>query len=60
MPHDRKAWTAVVETADGEQETELVTIEWGPGGLPRIDLTDGTTIICVEPVADRESGRAAA
>jgi hypothetical protein len=45
---DREAWLAVVETADGERETELVTIERDAGGVPTIDLTDGTRITCVE------------
>lgn len=56
----RKAWTAVVQDADGNQETEVVTIT-DAETLPVIELTDGTRITCVEPAGEHESrDRAAA
>lgn len=53
MPRMREAWTAVVQDADGVEETELVTIERdGEGAPPVIELTDGRRITCVEPAGE--------
>jgi hypothetical protein len=46
----RESWLAVVQTADGEEETELVVIDAAPGCPPVIELSDGVRITCVEPV----------
>ncbi len=45
----RESWLAVVQTADGEEETELVVIDREPGRPPVIELSDGTRVTCVEP-----------
>ena len=49
MCPESRAFVAVVQDADGEQETELVMITGGE--LPVIELTDGTRITCIEPAA---------
>lgn len=58
----REAWTAVVQDADGNQETELLTLTGAhaePGAT--FELTDGTRITCVEPAGESQSrGLAAA
>lgn len=60
MPRTRESWTAVVQDADGVEETELVTIERDGDGPPVIELTDGRRITCVEPAGEaRGIGEAA-
>jgi hypothetical protein len=57
----RRAWTAVVQDADGNQETELVTIvQASIDEPPLIELTDGTRITCVEPAGESIKSREAA
>lgn len=47
----REAWLCVLQDADGNQETELITIECnGDGSAPVIELTNGVRITCTQPV----------
>ena len=57
MCPESRAFVAVVQDADGNQETELVTIT--DGALPVIELTDGTRITCLEPAATPARAEAA-
>jgi hypothetical protein len=46
----REAWLCVLQDADGNEETELVTIEWnGDGAPPLIELTNGIRVTCTQP-----------
>jgi hypothetical protein len=59
MSADREAWLCVVEDADGNEETELVTIERnGDGGPPLIELTNGLRVTCTLPASANKRGDA--
>lgn len=48
-----QAWIAVVQDADGNEETEVVTITSSTAREGTIiDLTDGTRITLVEPATE--------
>ena len=49
MSTAREAWLAVVQDADGNEETELVTIESVNGEPRTIEMTDGSRITLLEP-----------
>jgi hypothetical protein len=50
MSSFREAWLCVLQDADGNEETELITIERdGRGAPPVIELTNGARITCTEP-----------
>jgi hypothetical protein len=56
----REAWLCVLQDADGNEETELITIERDGRGAPTvIELTNGARITCTQPAnvsgADAES-----
>ncbi len=55
----RESWLAVVQTADGKEETELVVIDRRDGAPPVIELSDGSRITCVEPAGQRREAEAA-
>jgi hypothetical protein len=45
----REAWLCVLQDADGNDETELITIERdGDGAPPVIELTNGVRITCTQ------------
>ena len=41
MSNLREAWLCVLQDADGNEETELITIERGREGPPVIEVTNG-------------------
>jgi hypothetical protein len=48
----REAWLCVLQDADGNEETELVTIERrGEGAPPLIELTNGVRVTCTQSAA---------
>jgi hypothetical protein len=63
MSTRREAWLCVLQDADGNEDTELVTIEWdGDGAPPLIELTNGVRVTCTQPASASatEGGRVAA
>jgi hypothetical protein len=53
MSSRREAWLCVLQDADGNEETELVTIERnGEGAPPLIELTNGTRVTCTQPAGE--------
>ena len=51
MPTRREAWLCVLQDADGNEETELITIERKGDAPPLIELTNGVRVTCTQPVA---------
>jgi hypothetical protein len=52
MSTRREAWLCVLQDADGNEETELVTIERnGDGAPPVIELTNGFRVTCTLPAS---------
>jgi hypothetical protein len=50
MSSVREAWLCVLQDADGNEETELITIERvRDGSAPVIELTNGVRITCTQP-----------
>jgi hypothetical protein len=46
----REAWLCVLQDADGNEETELITIERnGDCAAPVLELTNGVRITCTQP-----------
>jgi hypothetical protein len=43
-----EAWLCVLQDADGNEETELITIERAGDGAPVIELTTGVRITCTQ------------
>jgi hypothetical protein len=53
----REAWLCVLQDADGNEETELITIERaGNGAPPVIELTTGVRITCTQATTLRATG----
>lgn len=49
----REAWLAVVQDADGSEETEVVTLEGATGTAgATIELTDGSRITLTAPAQE--------
>jgi hypothetical protein len=60
MSSHREAWLCVLQDADGNEETELVTIERnGDGAPPLIELTNGVRITCTLPATKAGEPRGA-
>jgi hypothetical protein len=54
-----EAWLCVLQDADGNEETELVTIERnGEGAPPLIELTNGVRVTCTLAVSASTNGEA--
>ena len=50
MSNHREAWLWILQDADGNEETELITIQRGrDGSAPVIELTNGVRITCTLP-----------
>jgi hypothetical protein len=47
---DTQAFYAIVQDKNGDEETEILTVETDMNGLPILELTDGTRIVCTEEV----------
>ncbi len=59
MSTRREAWLCVLQDADGNEETELVTIERnGDGAPPVIELTNGVRVTCTLPASVSANGEA--
>jgi hypothetical protein len=57
MPSHSEAWLCVLQDADGNEETELITIERSADhGPPMIELTNGVRITCTQAASMRASG----
>ncbi len=57
----REAWLSVLQDADGNEETELITIERdGDGEPPVIELTNGVPITCTQPATSTAPAEEAA
>jgi hypothetical protein len=55
----REAWLCVLQDADGNEETELVTIERnGECAPPLIELTNGVRVTCTLAVSASTNGEA--
>jgi hypothetical protein len=61
MSTHREAWLCVTQDADGNEETELVTIERTGDGAPLvIELTNGLRVTCTQSVTTSAIGSARA
>ena len=50
MASRREAWLCVLQDADDNEETELITIERGRAdAAPVIEVTNGVRITCTQP-----------
>ncbi len=59
MSTHREAWLCVLQDADGNEETELVTIEWNEDRAPPvIELTNGVRVTCTLPASRSPNGEA--
>jgi hypothetical protein len=57
MTSSREAWLCVLQDADGNEETELITIERGrEGTAPVIEVTNGVRITCTQPATMTATG----
>ena len=51
-----EAWLCVLQDADGNEETELITIDRnGDGCAPVIEVTNGVRITCTQPATISEA-----
>jgi hypothetical protein len=53
----REAWLCVLQDVEGNEETELVTLERnGDTAPPVIEVTNGVRVTCTQPATGRAAG----